>query len=39
MANTTDETLRRINIRWPSLSVDQRALVDNLVEQLVKNKR
>lgn len=29
-----DEVLRRINTRWPSLSPEQRALVNALVEQL-----
>lgn len=35
----TDEILRRINSRWPSLTRDQRVLVDNLVEQLMNTKR
>lgn len=34
-----DEILRRINARWPSLSSEQRALVDNLVEQLMNGRR
>lgn len=29
-----DELLRRINSRWPSLSTEQRALVDSLVAEL-----
>lgn len=36
---STDEILRRINARWPSLSREQRALVDHLVEQLASTKR
>jgi hypothetical protein len=39
MVNTTDDVLRRINMRWASLSREQRALVDHLVEQLAANKR
>lgn len=34
-----DEVLRRINNRWPSLTAEQRALVDGLVEQLMANSR
>lgn len=34
-----DEILRRINSRWGSLTKEQRALVDGLVEQLVGGKR
>jgi hypothetical protein len=34
-----DEVLRRINARWPSLTQDQRTLVDVLVEQLGGNRR
>jgi hypothetical protein len=36
---TSDEVLRRINNRWPSLTAEQRALVDSLVEQLATNAR
>ncbi len=35
----SDEILRRINSRWPSLSTEQRALVDSLVDQLVANTK
>lgn len=35
----TDEILRRINSRWPSLNKEQRALVDALVEQLANGRR
>lgn len=34
-----DELLRRINNRWPSLTKEQRALVDDLVEQLIVGGR
>jgi len=34
-----DEILRRINTRWPSLTAEQRAIVDMLVEQLAGNKK
>lgn len=34
-----DEILRRINSRWSSLTKEQRALVDGLVEQLVSSRR
>jgi hypothetical protein len=34
-----DEILRRINSRWSSLTKEQRALVDGLVEQLVSGRR
>lgn len=33
-----DEILRRINARWASLTEEQRAIVDALVEQLVGNR-
>lgn len=35
----TDEILRRINARWSSLTEEQRAIVDALVEQLAGNRR
>lgn len=35
----TDAILRRINARWSSLSEEQRAIVDALVEQLAGNRR
>jgi len=39
MAITADEILRRINARWPSLSKEQRTLVDQLVDQLIASRR
>lgn len=35
----TDEILRRINNRWSSLTKEQRAIVDALVEQLANSGR
>lgn len=35
----SDEVLRRINNRWPDLTVEQRALVDSLVDQLVSGSK
>lgn len=39
METSNDEILRRINHRWPSLTEEQRALVDKLVEQLLAGAR
>jgi AraC-like DNA-binding protein len=39
MQTNTDETLRRINMRWASLTKEQRALIDHLVEQLLSGSR
>ena len=35
----SDEVLRRINARWPSLSTEQRSIIDALVDQLSNGKR
>lgn len=35
IVTASDEVLRRINRKWPSLSKEQRTLIDQMIDQLV----